>query len=217
MTLIPPQESTSVCPLNRTRRKPSLSLPILRASRDQHHADTLTLGNLLSALGETSFGWAISLFSLLTLLPLPPGSSLVTALPLLITTAQMVLGFPHVRLPGPLARLRLNYAKLRKTVLRLRPVTRRLERVLRPRHQQFFTSKSERPLGGLLFIIAFALFLPVPLSGWFPAVSLFIAGVGIVERDGVVTALGLSLGVASVLLTAAILTILTTNAGVILS
>ena len=49
------------------RRRPSLSLPILRTSRDQHRDGTLTLGNLLLALGETSFGWAIVLFSLLTL------------------------------------------------------------------------------------------------------------------------------------------------------
>lgn len=98
-------------------RRPSLSLPILRTARRQHRAGTLTLGSLLSALGEASFGWAIVMFSLLTLLPLPPGSSLITALPLLVTTAQMMLGYPHVKLPGRLARLRIDPLKLRRTVL----------------------------------------------------------------------------------------------------
>ena len=195
------------------RRRPSLSLPILRTSRSQHRAGTLTLGNLLSALGEASFGWAVVVFSLLTLFPMPPGSSLITALPLLVTTGQMMLGYPHVRLPGPLARLRLDPIKLRRTVLRLRPVTRRLERVLTPRHQVLFARRNERPLGLLLFVIAFALFLPVPFSGWFPAISLFVVGVGLVERDGLVGAVGLVLGGASVLLTATILASLTAGAG----
>lgn len=197
---------------NGTRRRPSLSLPILRTSRSQYRAGTLTLGNLLTALGEKSFGWAIVVFSLLTLLPLPPGSSLITALPLLVTTGQMVLGSPHVKLPGPLARLRLDPIKLRRTVLRLRPVTRRLERVLTPRFKPLFARRNERVLGLALFLIAFALFLPVPLSGWFPAFSLFIFGVGWVEQDGLVASVGLALGAASVLLTATILTSLAAGA-----
>lgn len=192
-------------PENGQRRRPSLSLPILRISRSQHLAGTLTLGNLLSALGERSFGWAIVVFSLLTLLPLPPGSSLITALPLLLTTGQMMLGYTHVRLPGPLARSRLDPVKLRRTILRLRPVTRRLERILIPRYTLLFARRNERLLGLMLFVIAFALFLPVPFSGWFPAISLFVFGVGLVERDGLVATIGLGLGAASVLLTATIL------------
>ncbi|SIO54953.1 Uncharacterized conserved protein [Rhodovulum sp. ES.010] len=195
-----------------TRRRPSLSLPILRTSRSQHRAGTLTVGNLLTELGETSFGWAIVVFSLLTLLPLPPGSSLITALPLLVTTGQMALGYPHVKLPGRLARLRLDQSKLRRTVLGLRPVTRRLERVLTPRYALLFARRNDRVLGLALFVIAFALFLPVPLSGWFPAISLFVFGVGLVERDGLVAAIGLIFGGASVLLTAGILTSLAAGA-----
>lgn len=187
------------------RRRPSLSLPILRTSRAQHRAGTLTLGTLLTALGETSFGWAIVVFSLVTLLPLPPGTTLLTALPLLVTTGQMILGYPHVKLPGLLARLRLDQPTLRRAVLRLRPITRRLERILKPRYTALFSRQKERPLGVLLFVVAFALFLPVPLSGWFPAVSLFIVGVGIVERDGLVACAGLFLGGLSVVLTATIL------------
>lgn len=199
------------------KRRPSLSLPILRTSRRQHKAGTLTLGNLLSELGETSFGWAIVVFSLVTMLPLPPGSSVVTALPILFTTAQILLGYPYVKLPGPLARLRLDPVKLRRTILRLRPVTRRLERVLTPRFPALFARRNERVLGLLLFVIAFALFLPVPFSGWFPAISLFMFGVGLIERDGMVASLGLVFGGASVLLTAAILTSLAAGAEAIIN
>ncbi len=183
----------------------SLSLPLLRTSRDHHRAGTLTLGNLISSLGEASFGWALVLFSLLTLLPLPPGSSILTAIPLLVTTVQMMLGYPFVRLPGFLARMKVDQEKLRRKVLRLRPVTRRLERVLRRRHTILFERRNERAIGALLFVISFALFLPVPFSGWFPAASLLIVGVGFVEQDGLVAAVGLAFGVLSVVLTVTLL------------
>ncbi|WP_243642005.1 exopolysaccharide biosynthesis protein [Rhodovulum steppense] len=179
-------------------------MPILRTSRAQHRAGNLTLGNLLAGLGERSFGWAIVVFSLVTMLPLPPGSSVITALPVLVTTLQMTFGFAHVRLPGPLARLRVDQNRLRRTLLRLRPVTRRLERRLRPRLPALFAPRHEPLLGLGLLVIAFTLFLPVPGSGWFPAISLFVVGVGLVERDGAVVVLGLVLGALSALLTAAI-------------
>ncbi|WP_138473290.1 exopolysaccharide biosynthesis protein [Poseidonocella sp. HB161398] len=202
--------------IDEPHRRPSLSMPILRNARRQHGEGTLTLGNLLSSLGEASFGWAIVVFSLLTFLPLPPGSSLITALPVLVTTAQMALGFPSVRLPGVLARIRLDPDKLRRAILRLRPVTRRLERVLTPRHGHLFTRRNEQVLGVLSFAISVALFLPVPFSGWFPAISLFVLGVALVERDGLVAAIGLGLGGTSVILTAAILLSLSAGAEAII-
>ena len=189
---------------NTTRRRPSLSMPILRTSRDHHRAGTLTLGNLLAGLGDRSFGWAILVFSLITLLPLPPGSSLITALPVLVATAQMALGFPHVRLPGRLDRMKIDLQKLRRALLRLRPVTRRLERRLRPRLPAIFDPRHERLLGLALFVVAFTLFLPIPGSGWFPAIALFVIGVGFVEKDGQVVVFGLLFGAFSVILTIAI-------------
>ncbi|MGR3792635.1 exopolysaccharide biosynthesis protein [Vannielia sp. SX4] len=159
------------------------------------------MGELLASLGERSFGWSIIVFSLVTLLPLPPPTTLITALPLLLATAQMALGYPHIRLPSRIAEIRLDYLKLRRTLLRLRPVTRRLERVLHPRASGLFRERYERSLGALMFVIAFALFVPLPLTGWFPAVSLFVVGVGLTERDGLVTGIGLVLGLLSVAVT----------------
>ncbi|AZQ66964.1 exopolysaccharide biosynthesis protein [Silicimonas algicola] len=198
-------------------RRSSLALPILRTTREQHRAGGLSIGGLLTALGDSSFGWAIVLFALLTFLPLPPGSSLVTALPLLGTTLQMTLGYRHVRLPSRLARVELDPKKLRRTVLRLRPVTRRLEKVLSPRFPALFGRSNQRLLGTVLFVIAFALFLPVPGSGWFPAISLLAVGIGLVERDGLTVIAGVVMGLLSVALTAAILVSLASGAEAIIT
>lgn len=141
----------------------------------------------------------------MNLLPLPPGFTLITALPLLVITAQMALGYPNVRLSRRLSTLKIDHEKLRSTVLRLRPITRRLENILRKRHTGIFQARNERILGIALFVISFALFLPLPLSGWFPAISLFVLGVGLVEQDGLVAAAGLAFGGFSVALTGAMI------------
>ncbi len=200
-----------------TRCRASLSLPIIRSSRNQHRAGRLTVGSLLSDLGEASFGWAIVLLSLVNLLPLPPGFTLLTAIPLLIASGQMCLGYPSIRLPRKFADLRLDHDKLRRTVLRLRPLTRRLERLLPTRHGYVFRKEHERVLGGLLFSISFALFLPLPLSGWFPAISLFVVGVGIVEEDGLVALAGLVCGMLSIGLTCVVIFWIASGAEAVLS
>lgn len=199
------------------RRPASLMMPILRVSRRQKRDGVLTIGGLLEGLGDRSFGWGLMVFSLLTLLPLPPGSSLITGLPMLLVTLQMVLGYRHVTLPGRIARKPLDRDKLRRALFRLRPVTRRLDRILKPRLPRVFSAEYERLIGLVLFVVAFALFLPIPLSGWFPAVSLFICGVGMVERDGAVTITGIGLGAASAALTAAIAVSLYASADVIMN
>ncbi|MBE9639170.1 exopolysaccharide biosynthesis protein [Salipiger pacificus] len=124
-----------------TRCRASLSLPIIRASRSQHQSGRLTVGSLLSGLGEASFGWALVVLSLVNLLPLPPGFTLLTAIPLLVASAQVCLGYPSIRLPRKFADLHLDHDKLRRTVLRLRPLTRRLERLLQKRHRYVFKRK----------------------------------------------------------------------------
>lgn len=187
------------------RRRSPLLMPLLRIARRHEGTKNMALGELFEGLQDRSFGWAIMVFSLVTLLPLPPGSSLITALPVLVVTAQVALGYQHLRLPGRLARQSINREKFRRSVIKMRPATRRLERIVRPRMTRLYTPRNEQILGIALFFTAFALFLPVPFSGWFPAFSLFVSGIGLIERDGLITLVGLGLGLLSIALTMALL------------
>lgn len=184
-----------------TRRTMSRSL--LMALRRQPDASAVPLGGVLADLGNRSFGWSILLFGLVNLIPMPIGSQMLTGLPLLLLTAQMVLGFSHVRLPAFVNRRRVSRRRFQEAVLRLRPVLRPLERVIRPRLAWLFARRSERLIGVFLFLVAIALVLPIPLSGFISAFALFITGVGLAERDGAVTLLGLAIGLAALAVSAA--------------
>jgi hypothetical protein len=54
-----------------------------------------------------------------------------------------------------------------------------------------------------LFLLALAITLPVPITNSPPAIAVFVTALGLAERDGLVIALGVLLGLASFLLLAA--------------
>lgn len=185
-------------------RRRSLVWTILKFSRQRHKAGDLSVESLLEDLGGKSFAWAILVFALFAMLPFPPGATLLTALPLLLVTAQMTLGYPHLKLPNLLLKRKIDHGKLRKTIIWLRPATKHLDRLLRPRNQTIFNARYERIIGGALLAISFALFLPIPFSGWLCAFSLFVYAAGAAERDGLIALFGLMLGTACLVFTTAV-------------
>lgn len=172
----------------------------------------MSLGELAETLGDRSFGWSMVIFALVNLIPMPIGSNMITSIPLIIITGQMAWGLPRVQLPDFLMRRRVSRKGFQKLVLRLGPLIRPVERILKPRHQYLFEPHLERGLAVLLFVVSVALFMPIPLSGYLPALALFITGVGLVERDGLVMLAGLVLGCVSILVTIGVGTMLVLGA-----
>jgi hypothetical protein len=178
-----------------------MSRTLFRAAGRRAKTDSLSVGALISGLGDRSFGWSILLFSLVNLIPMPIGSNMITALPLILLTGQMAAGFDHVRLPTFITRREVHRKGFQRVVLRLKPLIRWIEKIVRTRHVWLFQPKNERMIGFLLLAVSLALFLPIPLSGFIPATALFITAFGLIERDGLVTLSGLALGVISILIT----------------
>lgn len=177
---------------------------LMRAAHSGATDRHVSFGDLMSQLGQRSFGWSILLFALVNLLPLPLGANILTSIPLILLTAQMATGATHLRLPQFVTERPFDRRAFQRTVLRLRPVFRPVERILQPRSLWLFEPEGERFVGVVMLAISLALFTPVPLSGWFPAISLLIASLGLIERDGAVVLIGLGLGLASIVLTLAV-------------
>jgi hypothetical protein len=191
--------STGSSPAARRR----LSWMLLRAVGRYRTLDRVPLERILVDQGQRSFGWAIMLFAVVNLLPLPFGSNVVTALPLLLLTGQMALGYDHLRLPGLITRQTVPRRGFQRIVLKLKPLLRPIERVIRPRPPEVFSRRAERRIGTFLFLVSAALFLPIPLSGMISAAALLVTAMGLLERDGLITCLGLGLGVVAILVTGA--------------
>mgnify|MGYP006307433841 FL=1 len=142
------------------------------------------------------------------MVPMPVGSTLITAIPLLLLTGQMALGLQHIALPDFIKRIRISRRRFKGVVVRLKPLFRPIERIVRPRLLWLFSRRNERLAGLMLFAVAAALFLPMPGSGFVPATALLISAIGLIERDGMVLIGGMVLGVISILVTAVVATAL---------
>lgn len=181
-----------------------LSNRLVRAAHDPDRRAEMTLAELVASLGERSMGWSLLVFALINLLPLPMGTDMITAIPVLVVTSQIARGYQELRLPGFIARRRVGRKGFQKLVLRLGPLLRPIERVLKPRLSWLFEPGAERLLGSFLFLVGFALFLPIPLSGYLPAAALALAGIGLIERDGLVALAGAALGLVAIGVTIAL-------------
>ncbi len=185
-------------------RRPLTRRLVRAAGEERASGETMQVDALLSSLGDRSLGWCMVLFAIVNLIPMPLGGTMITALPLLLVAGQMALGVRELHLPAMLMRREIGCRRFQRVVMRLRPLMRPIERMVRPRREGVFTPRNERLIGCAMFAAAFALFLPFPLSGYLPAVSLLVTGFGLVERDGLVVLAGVGIGILSVIVTAAV-------------
>jgi hypothetical protein len=181
-----------------------LSNRLVRAAHDPDRSAEMTLAELVASLGDRSMGWALLVFALINLLPLPMGTDMITAIPVLVVTAQIAFGYDKLRLPGFVARRRIGRKGFQKLVLRLSPLLRPIDRMLEPRLVWLFAPPAERVFGAWLCLVGLALFAPIPLSGYLPAFAIALAGIGLIEKDGRVALAGAALGVIAIGATAAL-------------
>jgi hypothetical protein len=146
---------------------------------------SVMLGDVLSAVGERSFG------ALLVILAIPnmvagliPGLSMLLGLPLLLVSVQLLVGAEKPWLPRRLARLEIKRADLRRIVERTRKTLRRLERALRPRLEFLTASWAERLIGLGCVALSILVFLPIPFANLVPATGILLFGFAMLERDG---------------------------------
>lgn len=146
---------------------------------------SVTLGEVLAAVGERSFG------ALLVILAIPnmvagliPGLSIVLGLPLLLVSLQLLVGAEKPWLPRRLARLEIQRTDLRRIVERTSKALRRLERALRPRLEFLTASWAERLIGLGCVALSLLVFLPIPFANLVPATGIMLFGFSMLERDG---------------------------------
>ncbi|HSK39790.1 MAG TPA: exopolysaccharide biosynthesis protein [Arenibaculum sp.] len=153
----------------------------------------ITLADCVDVLGDRAFGGFVLLLSLPNILPLPWGMASVLCIPILLISAQMILGRRTLWLPAAVLRRGFDRAVVARMLDRAIPRLRWTERWLKPRLLFLTSPVAERAVGALFVFLCFVLVVPVPFLGWFPAFALVAVSLGLVERDGVVLAVGLLL------------------------
>ncbi len=179
------------------RAQPGPLSRLLETLRERERESDLTVGDLVSDLGRSTYGMVLAVPALISILPVVgalPGVSLGMGAIALVLSAQMLVGAPAPWLPPFLARIALPADKVDRAIERAGPWVRRLERLFRPR----WSFLTERPLLWLDAVLATGLSVLMLIGALVPggivppALALLVLSIGLATRDGLLIALSLA-------------------------
>jgi hypothetical protein len=176
----------------------NLSLSDVIAGFGEDSRPVLTVGQMLEQFDSRAFGAMLFVFGLLNCLPLPPGSSTLLSLPILLLAPQVAWGADVPWLPRRLKDYPLKRDDLRGLFRKLTPIVRRMELVTRPRLEILFGPAGERLIGLTCTLLALVLVLPIPLGNLAPGATVAVLSLALLQRDGLLALLGYLMAAASV-------------------
>ena len=158
----------------------------------------LTVGEMVARV-EIADGPGPVLFvlTLPVLIPLPPGVSMLFALPLLIIAPQIMIGRRRLWLPKALSRRTIKRAQLVKVIRRVLPPLKRVEKIVRPRMTFLTGPTGARAVGLACTVIAVVLVLPLPFANLVPSLALGMFSLGLTRKDGLLVLAGYGLLIAA--------------------
>ena len=176
-------------------QKKIITTQILEDLVNRSTADKLSVGDIVNSMEAIGFGLALMIFSLGIIIPLPPPFPSIISLPLVVFSAQMVIGMNAPKLPVWLANKEVKRSVLATMIQKSNPYLRKIERILKPRLSLMNNVIAERIVG--FFLLAFSSFIlvPLPLSNFIPGLGILITSFGLMGKDGLIMILGIAIGI----------------------
>lgn len=166
----------------------------------------LSIGEALEAMGPTSIAFTILFLAIPALTPIPGPFGMVFGTALALVSLQIVAGGRKVWLPAIIRDRRVSSVAFDLIVGHAVPVIARVEKLVRVGRLQALTGRTVQALLGIpVFLLAVVIALPIPFGNILPVLSLVVLAVALMERDGLVTLIGLLLTSATIVATAALL------------
>lgn len=177
---------------------------ILQALSSDERRARISVGDLLTAMGDRAFGALMLVFALPNIVPTPPGTSAITGTPLVFLSAQLFLG-KAPWLPRLIADRSFAREDFSKVVAKIVPVLLWVQRFLRPRLEGFLSPVFERLIGVVCLVLAVILALPIPLGNILPALAICCFSFALLERDGLFALLGAVLSLVSLVVVSGVI------------
>ncbi|PDT15257.1 exopolysaccharide biosynthesis protein [Rhizobium sp. J15] len=166
----------------------------------------LSIGEALETMGRTSIAFTILFLAIPALTPIPGPFGMVFGTALALVSLQIVAGGRKVWLPAVIRNRQVSLTALDLVVRHAVPVIARVEKVVRAGRLKALTGPMVQVLLGIpVFLLAVVIALPIPFGNILPVFSLVVLAVALMERDGLVTLIGLLLTTVTIGVTAALL------------
>ncbi len=151
---------------------------------EQTEGERLSFTQLAARLHSRAWGGLLFIFAAINVLPLPPGTSVFFAVPLMIVSAQMVLGRASPWFPSTIDRRGVRKTELERLNAKIQGLEARIERVLKPRLGALTGPTATRVIGIVCFLLALLAAIPIPLFHMAPAAAILLFGLALIYRDG---------------------------------
>lgn len=153
----------------------------------------LTCQGLLGVFGVRSHTLALLIFSLLNLLPGPPGYNFLMAVITTTIAVKMLLG-RQIGLWGPIGRMRVPIGLIIRLSGMLSRLAGQVARISRPRLTGLTGPAVQKPLAAFGLVLGLAQLPPIPFANLLPALGQAIISTGQLNRDGAVVIAGVLVG-----------------------
>jgi hypothetical protein len=163
-----------------------------------------TIGGLIELFEEKSFALLFVFLLGVPALPLPTGGvTHVFEILAILLAAQLVVGRHEIWVPRRWCELEIAGPKQKKFLEGLMKLIRKLERFSKPRLRFLFNHRLSNSVFGLLVIAgSLGAFLAPPFTGLdtLPSLGVVVLSLGFLLEDVIVVAVGVTIGVAGVIL-----------------
>lgn len=174
-----------------------------RLSEHAMAAGSVSFDELLTTMGRASIAFAILILSLPALTPIPGPFGFVFGSCLAIVSLQILAGYSRIWLPSFIGRRRVSADTIALIVRYTAPLVTRVETFLKRNRMRHLAGPRAQAMMGLpVLLLAIAVALPIPFGNFLPVAALVMIALGLMERDGLVTMLGLVLGVVALMASA---------------
>jgi hypothetical protein len=158
-----------------------------------------TIAAITDAIAGRSLGAVLAFFAAINLIPLPPGTSVVLGLPIVLISAQLLLAQKSIWLPRRISLHFVEQAVLSRTLESGLPWILWMEKFLKPRYWPFSTRGGEVFVGAAGLLLGLIVVFPIPLGNAGPAFAVAILGLALSERDGFWLSAGLLIAIIATL------------------
>ncbi len=146
--------------------------------------DRLTFSELAAQLHSRAWGGLLFIFGAINTLPLPPGTNIFFAIPLVIVAAQMAFGRPSPWFPSRIDRRGVTRAELERLIHKMAWLEARVERIFKPRLPRLTGPTAARLISFACFVLSIAAAIPIPAIHVAPAGTIVLFALALIYRDG---------------------------------
>ena len=144
--------------------------------------ERLSFTELAKQLHARAWGGLLLVFAAINVIPLPPGTSIFFAIPLLLVSAQMVFGRASPWFPKRLDARGVTRAQLQLLIAKIEWIELRVERIFKPRLAALTGPTATRLIGVVCFVLGLGTALPFVHMA--PAAVIVLFALSLIYRDG---------------------------------